>query len=345
MAGLRILIADDETLERNALEFHISSLFPDSVCVKVANGREAVEAFSRGGFDVALLDIQMPGMGGLEAAERIREISPGTLVVFLTAWSRFDFAQQAIRIGAFDYLVKPADRATLKALLEKCAEKLESLRPSSEFGRFDSDGREECADLQQQILFLRDEICGGERDRAFSRLDSIFSMGAGFGDAELSSAFKSLRYEVCGRVPFLPDTPDTGAGRDAVMERYRIFVSDALSAVAEDRRDKYRRVLDLAAKFIEENFSQPLTGEKVAERFNMHPAYFTRLFRDYKGKTFVEYLTDRRMEEARRLLSSGLLVKEAAAACGFSDTDYFSKVFKKCVGKSPAEFASNPSNP
>ncbi len=339
MAGLRILIADDETLERNALELHLRSISPDVECTKAGNGREAVEAAVSSVFDIALLDIQMPGMNGLDAARKIKEASPGTLIVFLTAWSRFDFAQQAVRLGAFDYLVKPADRETLRLLLENCRAELDSRR-SEEAGGSGVD-----ASLQQQIAFLQEEICSGDREGAFSRISSLFGGDSGFSPSALSAAFKDLRYGVCLSIPFLPDIPLSGGGRDSVMRMYEDFASSAFEALAEDRRDKYRRVLDLAAKFIEENFSQPLTGEKVAERFNMHPAYFTRLFRDYKGKTFVEYLTDRRMEEARRLLSSGLLVKEAAAACGFSDTDYFSKVFKKCVGKSPAEFASNPSNP
>ena len=118
MAGLKILIADDETLERKALEFHLKNLFPDVECHKVGNGREALEAAAAMDFDIALLDIQMPGMNGLDAAWKIKEAAPKTLIVFLTAWSRFDFAQQAVRLGAFDYLVKPADRETLKSLVK-----------------------------------------------------------------------------------------------------------------------------------------------------------------------------------------------------------------------------------
>ncbi len=337
MEELKILIADDETLERNALEFHLKNLFPDVECKKVGNGREALEAVSAFSFDIALLDIQMPGMNGLEAAWKIKEASPNTLIVFLTAWSRFDFAQQAVRLGAFDYLVKPADRETLKSLVEKCRAELDSRsRVSPIEANVD-------ADLQQQIVFLREEICTGDSDGAFSRIGAIFGDGSDFSTEGLSAAFKDLRYGVSQTIPFLPDIPLSGKGRESVMKQYEAFTETALDALFQDRSDKYRRVMNLAAKFIEENFSQALTGEKVAERFNMHPAYFTRLFRDYEGKTFVEYLTDRRMEEAKRLLSLGKLVKETAAACGFSDTDYFSKVFKKSVGKSPAEFASNPS--
>ncbi|PKL27023.1 MAG: hypothetical protein CVV46_13795 [Spirochaetae bacterium HGW-Spirochaetae-2] len=114
-----LLIADDEQLERDAIDLLVTKSSLALHTIKVRNGREAVEIVQSTKVDIALLDIRMPGLSGIEAARRIAEIAPDCRVVFLTAWNTFDFAQEAIRLGAKDYLVKPASASEVVSLLTR----------------------------------------------------------------------------------------------------------------------------------------------------------------------------------------------------------------------------------
>lgn len=116
---MRLLIADDEVLEREAIELMVSESGLDLSCVKARNGKEAVEIVKSQKVDIALLDIQMPLMSGLEAASLIKNLSSETLIIFLTAWGSFEYARDALRVGAEDYLVKPIDSETLTEILKK----------------------------------------------------------------------------------------------------------------------------------------------------------------------------------------------------------------------------------
>ncbi len=114
----RILVADDEPIERQVVHKKIMNFFPGQVEVFLAeNGIEAVKVFRENDCQVALLDIAMPGMTGLDAAEEIRKISPECGIIFLTAFDDFGYAKKAIRVRALDYLLKPgADEDIINAL-------------------------------------------------------------------------------------------------------------------------------------------------------------------------------------------------------------------------------------
>lgn len=120
MEKCRIVVADDEPIERRVLCKTIQSYFEDEVEIfQAANGIEAVSAFTGGHCQVALLDITMPGMNGLDAAEAIRRADPDCSIIFLTAYDEFEFAQRAIRVQALDYLLKPGTKEELIAVLEE----------------------------------------------------------------------------------------------------------------------------------------------------------------------------------------------------------------------------------
>jgi two-component system NtrC family response regulator len=91
--------------------------------MEAESGERAVEVLENLGPDelpdVVLLDMRMPGMDGLEALERIRRLAPESPVVMLTAYGTVDSAVEAMKIGAYDYLTKPADNEELKAVLAK----------------------------------------------------------------------------------------------------------------------------------------------------------------------------------------------------------------------------------
>lgn len=107
----RILIADDEGIVTDSLQFIIEKNFGDECRTAVAkNGRQAIELAESFQPDIAFLDIQMPGINGLKALDEIRALNPKVKTLILTAYDNFDYAKEALRLGAVDYLMKPVSR-------------------------------------------------------------------------------------------------------------------------------------------------------------------------------------------------------------------------------------------
>ena len=116
----RILVADDEPIERKVISKTIQNYFGDEMEIfQAENGREAIEIFRKEDCQIALLDISMPGINGLEAAEEIRRGNQACSIIFLTAYEEFDYAKRAIRVRALDYLLKPSTKEDLIAVLEE----------------------------------------------------------------------------------------------------------------------------------------------------------------------------------------------------------------------------------
>ena len=110
-----VLIVDDETLLRRALR---SSLTASGFEVQEArNGNEALDTVQQLAFDLVLLDINMPGIGGIEACRRIRGISPQAGIVMVTVRDFEDDKVRALEAGADDYITKPIKLRELTARL------------------------------------------------------------------------------------------------------------------------------------------------------------------------------------------------------------------------------------
>ena len=119
------LIADDEPMLREALARLLAELWPElRVVAQARNGREAIAAFEQHGPDVCFLDVQMPGLSGVEAA---RAIGHRAHLVFVTAFEQY--AVEAFARGALDYLVKPVERDRLRETVERLEERLRTVQP------------------------------------------------------------------------------------------------------------------------------------------------------------------------------------------------------------------------
>jgi len=104
-ASGRILIADDEASIRDGLVDVLSDEGYD--VTGAADGSEAINAVAQCSYDVVVTDLRMPGVDGLEVLRRVRELSPQTLVLLITAYASVETAVEALRNGAHDYILKP----------------------------------------------------------------------------------------------------------------------------------------------------------------------------------------------------------------------------------------------
>lgn len=116
----KILIADDEELERKSLHIFFSRNFSDVMLLPDAvNGAEVVETALHQKPDILILDIEMPGLNGLEALKIIRQTNHFIHVIIKTAYSKFDYAQEALNLHADFFLLKPVKKDELKSCIKQ----------------------------------------------------------------------------------------------------------------------------------------------------------------------------------------------------------------------------------
>jgi two-component system response regulator YesN len=113
-----------------------------------------------------------------------------------------------------------------------------------------------------------------------------------------------------------------------------------LDTVYESRNIKNFRLIDDAVKYMKRHFrDHDLSLDRVAAAIHVSPFYLSHLFRDELGTTFIAYLTEIRLDEAKRLLrDTSLTVGQVSEGVGYSDPSYFSRVFKKHEKVTPARF-------
>jgi two-component system response regulator PilR (NtrC family) len=121
MAEEKILVADDEQSMREFLEIMLGK---EGYKVFLAsNGEEVLKLIEKDIFDLILLDIRMPRLDGISTLKRIKEISPETIVIMITAYASTDTAIRAMKEGAYDYIIKPFKIEEIKLIIKNALEK------------------------------------------------------------------------------------------------------------------------------------------------------------------------------------------------------------------------------
>lgn len=143
----RVLIADDEMIERTVLYRVLDkNLKGQCEIFQAENGREALEIYEREKIQILILDIEMPGINGIQAAEKIRKTDKECSIIFLTAFDEFSYAKRAITVRALGYLLKPYDEQELMLVMD------EAMRQAEEHNRR----------RQQALVQERDMLYPGE---------------------------------------------------------------------------------------------------------------------------------------------------------------------------------------
>lgn len=154
----------------------------------------------------------------------------------------------------------------------------------------------------------------------------------------LAHASSGLPYRFNSRTNYLKEisgTKDYTELRNWFLDKV-IKSSNNISGKEEKQASN---LVEKACAYIQENFSKDVSLDEVSKEVNISPYYFSKLFKEEMKENFVEYVTRIRLENAKKLLKEEKYsIKEICVNCGYSDPNYFSRIFKKVMGVTPTEY-------
>jgi two-component system response regulator YesN len=172
----RVMIVDDEEPVLESFSFIIQrDIESFLLCGKARSGTEAIRMAAEEKPDLIFMDIQMPGMDGVEAITRIREQYPNIIFILATAYERFDIAQRVIPLGVFSYLVKPISRKTLISEFQRIKAHLDQSRQKTDLHLSDALLLQKTKDDEKE-KFLSALQWGNPSEQEWNHFSSLFSL-------------------------------------------------------------------------------------------------------------------------------------------------------------------------
>ena len=121
----KVMIVDDELFAREGMVHDINWNSLDfTVCAVAKDGLQALEKYQETSPDLIISDINMPMCNGIEMLQQLRDQGSDVQIIFLTAYSEFDYARDALRLYAADYILKPFEDGTIETSVQKIIPKL-----------------------------------------------------------------------------------------------------------------------------------------------------------------------------------------------------------------------------
>ncbi len=262
----KILIVDDDSSVRSAFaEF----LKVDGFLVaEAANGKEALSAFSSDDTpDLVLLDLMMPEMGGLSFLDEVRKINPDVPVILITAYGDVSTAIEAMKLGAYDFLVKPPDFDYLLVIVERALDKARLTKKIRDM--------EDNQDLFLQKLLgtcsAYKNVIADIKRVASSDLSLIIEGETGTGKTLIASIIHNLSKR--GKGPFV--SLDIGSIPETLIESELFGFEKGAFTGAEKKKTGYFEMAKEGTLFIDEVQNMPLNLQskflKVVEEKKFYP--------------------------------------------------------------------------
>ena len=392
----KMILVDDEKIILNSLSKYITGQLPDfKICGLFYNGLEALEFLQKNPslwVDIVLTDICMPKMDGLELARELCNRMPGCVVIILSGFSEFEYAQNAIKYNVFNYMLKPLDYRELKKVLIEAQATAAARKKSAPA---ESDLSEE----EMEVFFV-DLFCGSvfstrELKERFAALHFPFSLEESEGYlVKLSLTEESLaiarHYEIDRLIVSLrnalqfsiADThfyfmrkaafdyyyvavsrrmPDSGESLrlknnirefialDCVVDLYHHFSSfkdlvqkkTPVAIPCENGSQSNDALIQKAIDYINANFDKELSRETVADAVFLSPSHFSYLFKQKTGISFMDYVTNVRMQKSVELLKTKMRINDIAEKVGYQNRNRFIINFRQYTSYTPTEYRRN----
>lgn len=329
-----VLVAEDEHWVRSGIVEMIDRIGSGFKVVGEAdNGEEAWNLLQELCPTVLITDIMMPQLDGLSLLRRIDDMKFPVVSIIVSGYDNFAYAQQGIRYGVSEYLLKPVRQEMLQEALEKSISRLETMSP-----------------VHEQLLAMQsflNRIQEMDVDRLHTELSGLLKTIAGNRRIHPGSKIGLLRI-FAGKLTelleyFFPDEPRTSAAGDN-EEAWKNHIQQLteqwcrLRHTSDDKKS-VRLVMKKACDYAEKHYMEEISLTKIAEYVGLSVSHFSALFKQHTDDSFVNYLHRIRVRRAKELLlEPDLKIYQVAEIVGFSSVPYFNRVFKNVTGWSPNEY-------
>ena len=297
---------------------------------------------------VLITNTKLPDTSGFEFAERIRSQCPRVRVIFVTDTPSFAEAQQAVRFGAYAYLLKSDGIEALQDAMIRVSEELHAESREEAYLCSQRNWDECIPKLLKLLLALKPEI-DEDHWQMYSRVKPLLNNASFRMEALLARALmEELRTEIRRRDEALAaqirssmmavplDTLASAQGTAACIDAIWALLSEKGYITQEDalKSDTIGR----ACVYMQTHLGEKLTAESVAAYAHISSRHFVRKFRAEMNETFAEYLLRIRIKAAIGMLKNGKDVKSIPEAVGYKDKKSFCTAFKTCTGCSMREY-------
>ncbi|MGO4548077.1 response regulator [Paenibacillus sp. 2TAB23] len=341
----RILLVDDEAMSKKSLFKILTSANASYQIVgEAADGEEALLLARRERPHLVITDISMPVMDGIELIQRLREDGNDMDIIILSGYGEFEYAQEALRHGVVDYILKPMKPEQVLGLVAKRFEHFMKSRQTAIIKNQLIVPISSAAERIGHELWIANEPgMRQEMNSFFGLMDDNRVM-----QEERISMLRDAASLIRNRLlpQFLHEAwafPYEIQCYQQASGSFEAWLEGLLNEIRDKRNWGKRGVIHQAIDYIKANFSDSeLHLEKVLAPLGISSTHFYHMLMEETGMSYIAYLTHIRMEHAKALLEhSDLKTYEVGQRCGYPDYPHFTKRFKRQIGLSPSEYRKN----
>lgn len=355
----KALIVDDEKVFRetliNRFNWEACNL---AVSGEATNGVEALSMIKQMKPEIIICDVKMPFLNGLEVLKYLN-YSENIKFIIVSGYNDFEFTRQAIKYGAFDYILKPIDEEELIGVLLRAVESLNRAHARQIEDISFKVKINKMLEKHESLLIHYAEsrnISSIEKqiDDFFMLLDNSYPLEA-FQSSycefillanKICDIFKLDGKNILTKFEHYDFSFFTPSLKPEFIESVKEIFREVIDSLVCSKDNEGKKIVREVLDFIEDNYAKKISLEFISRRYHINPAYFSSLFKSVTQVNFSVYLTKKRLSKAMELLAdSSFKIYQVAELVGYDDEKYFSQIFKKYTGKSPSEYLKKVDSP
>lgn len=359
---LRLLIADDEKNARDKMSHCIDRLQNGLTIIgSTSDGYETYNKILELQPDIVLIDIEMPGLTGLEVIRKVRDAELPTVFIIISSYSEFAYAQEAIRLNVEEYLLKPFLPADVCRAVYKAAEHIQSVNmlpllpgvlptPENQTVSFSDRMKSPIVypfELERELLHIL------QLENNLDEINACLNSFISFVHKDNSDETARMNCYVILYVELHRFVMSLGGDFASLKSSLNKNVSspiyeteNTLRRLCYEIHDRLVNkkstgtIISTAVKYIEEYYAKNISLDEVANYIGVSPSYLSSQFSQILHLHFTDYIHKIRIHHAMELIKNQPYLKgyEIGELVGYKSFKYFSQSFRKVTGLTISQY-------